>query len=107
MSDLEAVAAEFKRWKGSLSYCRYPSHLWDKAYELRERYPLETIATALGVNALHLKHKFSDRANSITFAPLQVTESPPQSMKISFKQVTLETTHEQVVCVIQALMRNS
>jgi hypothetical protein len=46
MSDLDAVAAEFKKWKGNLSYCRYPAHLWDKAHLLTEHYPLQKLKTA-------------------------------------------------------------
>jgi hypothetical protein len=107
MSDLQAVAAEFKKWKGNLPYCRYPIELWDKAYKLTEQYPLQTIASALGSTVQYLERKFSKRTKPITFASIQVTDSPPHPIKIAFKQVTLEATSEQVISVIQALMGNA
>lgn len=106
MSDLQAIAAEFKKWKGNLSYCRYPAHLWDQAYKLTERYSLQTIASALGTTVHYLERKFSSRVKPITFASLQVTEPSTKPLKISFKQVTLEATHDQILSVIQALMRD-
>jgi hypothetical protein len=63
MSDLQALAHEFKKWKGNLGNCRYPNHLWDKAYQLNEHYSLQTIASTLGVNEHYLKRKFSERGN--------------------------------------------
>ena len=65
MSDLQAVATEFKKWKGNLSYCRYPTKLWDQAYKLTERYSLQTIASALGITVQYLERKFSKRAKPL------------------------------------------
>ena len=81
MSDLQTIAAEFKQWKGDLPYCRYPIELWNKAYRLTEQYPLQTIASALGMTVRYLERKFSNRTKPITFASIQVTE-PPSSKRL-------------------------
>lgn len=101
MSDLQALAEEFKRWKGSLSYCRYPTHLWEKAYNLTSHYSLQTIAEALGMSMHYLERKFSKREKPITFASVQVTASP---VKIEFKQMTIQANHEQLISIIQTLL---
>jgi hypothetical protein len=103
MSDLDSVAEEFKKWRGSLSYCRYPQHLWDKAHKLTEHYPLKIIASALGINVQYLKSKFSHREKPIAFASVQVTSLPP-SVKIEFKQMTFQVSHEQLGPIIQSLL---
>jgi hypothetical protein len=61
MSELQAVVAEFKKWKGDLPYCRYPDNLWDKAYQLTDHYPIKTIASALGMSVTRLERKFANR----------------------------------------------
>jgi hypothetical protein len=104
MSELQAVAEEFKKWKGTLFNCRYPSHLWDKAHQLTAHHPLKTIASALGLNLQYLKHKLSQRRKSITFAPVQITA--PMPIKIEIKQITFHTTHEQLESVIQTLLKD-
>jgi AraC-like DNA-binding protein len=103
MSDLDAVAAEFKKWKGNLSYCRYPAHLWDKAHLLTEHYPLQDIASALGVSIQYLERKFANRTKSITFASVQVT-TLPAPVKIEFKQMTIHANENQLLSIIQALV---
>ena len=76
MSDLTTVAAEFKKWKGNLSYCRYPEPLWAKAYELTNSHSLQAIASALGVSVHYLERKFAKRSKRVTFASVQATPSP-------------------------------
>jgi AraC-like DNA-binding protein len=100
MSDLQALAQEFKKWKGSLGHCRYPNHLWDKAHQLKECYSLRTIASTLGVNEHYLKRKFSERDKPITFAPVQIA----QTIKIEYKQATVYANPEQLETIIQILM---
>jgi AraC-like DNA-binding protein len=104
MSDLEAVAAEFKKYKGNLSHCRYPAHLWDRVYQLANHYSLHSIASAIGMSVHYLERKFATRAKSITFASMQVA-SLPASVKIEFKQMTIYAQEHQVVSVIQALIK--
>lgn len=103
MSDLAAVAAEFKKWKGSLSYCRYPDHLWEKVYALTDRYPLKDIASALGIRVANLKSKFANR-KPITFASVQISPLPA-SVKIEFKHMTLHVQEHQVISILQALAK--
>lgn len=103
MSDLQAVAAEFKKWKGNLTYCRYPEHLWDKAYQLTEHYPLQTIASALDISVQRLEHKFANRRKAITFASVQVA-AMPAPVKIAFKQIILDANESQALSIIQILI---
>lgn len=100
MSDLQALVHAFKKWKGNLSNCRYPNHLWDKAHQLKEHYSLETIASALDVNEHYLKRKFSERDKPITFAPVQIA----QTIKIEYKQTTIYANPEQLETIIQILV---
>jgi hypothetical protein len=103
MSDLQTLSEEFKKWKGDLAYCRYPTHLWDKAYALTAYYPLKTIAEALGTSIPHLKRKFSNREKPVTFASLQITASP---VKVEFKHMTIYASHEQLSSIIPTLLRD-
>ena len=100
MSDLQALAHEFKKWKGNLGNCRYPNHLWDKAHQLKERYSLQTIASTLAINEHYLKRKFSERDNSLTFASVQIA----QTIKIEYKQTTFYANPEQLETIIQILV---
>jgi hypothetical protein len=103
MSDLESIAAEFKKYKGNLSYCRYPAHLWDKVYQLAGQHSLQSIAIALGMSIPYLERKFAKRAKPITFTSVQVTNLP-ESVKIEFKQMTIHANENQLLSVIQALV---
>ena len=102
MSDLIAIAEEFKKWKGNLSYCRYPSHLWEQVYAIKDLYPIKAIASALGMSIQYLERKFAARPKTVTFASVQVTASTP--IKIEFKQITLHAGESQIASVIQALV---
>ncbi len=102
MSDLEAVALEFKKWKGNLIHCRYPKHLWEEVYRLKDCYSLEAIASALGTTPCYLKRKFSKWKKPITFASVQVI-SPP--MQIEFRQMTFHVSEHQLLSLIQELIR--
>jgi AraC-like DNA-binding protein len=104
MSDLEAIAAEFKKYKGNLSHCRYPAHLWDRVYQLANHYSLHSIASAIGVSVHYLERKFATRAKSITFASVQVA-ALPATIKIEFKQMTIHANESQLFSVIQALIK--
>jgi hypothetical protein len=104
MSDLDTVAAEFKKLKGNLSYCRYPEHLWDKAFQLTTHHPLQAIASALGMSVHYLKRKCAHRGKSITFASVQVAPAP-ESIEIQFKHMTLHVHESQAIAIIQTLMR--
>ncbi|MFZ0565006.1 MAG: hypothetical protein WAM28_02285 [Chlamydiales bacterium] len=103
MSDLTTVADEFKKWKGSLSYCRYPEHLWKKAYQLTNNHPLETIASALGMSVQYIERKFAKRSQPVSFASVQVTPSPAP-IKIEFKEMSIQVDESQAISIIQTLM---
>jgi hypothetical protein len=102
MSDSEAIALEFKKWKGNLTHCRYPQHLWEEIYQLKDRYPLEAIAAALGTTPCYLKRKFSKWKKPVTFASVQVTSSP---VRIEFRQMTFHASEHQIPSLIQELIR--
>ena len=102
MSDLQALSEECKKWKGNLSSCRYPAHLWDKAYALTAHYPLKTIAEAMATSIPSLKRKFSTREKPVTFASVQITALP---VKIEFKQMTIHASQEQLSSIIPTLLR--
>lgn len=103
MSDLTAIAEEFKKWKGNLSHCRYPSHLWEQVYAIKDRYPIKAIASALGMSVQYLERKFAARPKAVSFASVQVT-ALPDPIKIEFKQITLHANANQIASVIQALV---
>lgn len=103
MSDLTTVAADFKKWKGNLTYCRYPEHLWEKAHHLTNSHSLQAIASALGMSVQYLEGKFAKRSNPVTFASVQVASSSAP-IKIEFKQMTIHADENQAISMIQTLM---
>ena len=102
MSDLEAIAIEFKKWKGNLANCRYPKNLWEEVYKLKDCYSLEAIASALGTTPCYLKRKFAKCKKPVTFASVQVASSP---VKVEFRQMTFHASEHQLFTLIQELMR--
>jgi AraC-like DNA-binding protein len=103
MSDLTNLAAEFKKWKGDLSYCRYPEHLWKKAYQLTDTHSLQAIASALGMSVQYLERKFAKRSKTVTFASVQVSPTPTP-IKIEFKQMSIQVDERQAISMIQTLI---
>lgn len=104
MSELENLVAEFKKWRGNRSRCRYPANLWVKACKLAEHYPLLTIAKALEINAQSLKRQC--QAKPISFAAVQVT-AIPHPVKIEFPAMTIhfQANHDELTHVIQTLLK--
>ena len=110
--ELDNLAREFARYRGTRKQVRYPQTLWGRATEMCKQHAPQKVAEVLGVSShslsRYLKSEKEASNNSPRFAPIQITQSQPSvqihvsgpfKLTIDFSRSTEELA--KLLCTIQ------